>query len=100
MSSYAMFYLQFTENVDSANYYYNKAMLVGENILKSENSKLRVETCLSISSMMIANNKKNEAKEFLKMQLEKETDGDNIQLLSEVINAFDAYAKEVLNSTK
>ena len=109
-TSTALYYLKCKENAstsetivdyinenrnDSAEYYINKAMEMGKRLVKSNVPDQRLESYVTLTTLLLAQAKENEAKALLKEFKQLETDKENINELDMMLDDFN-YLKAML----
>lgn len=96
LSSYAMYHTLISKEVDSITMYCDKVFKYGNDSIKSINPKMRESGYIAIGSILIAKGNKDKAREFFAKSLDSESDSENIQLLQDILNNYDAYEKSLL----
>lgn len=81
------------EKQDSANYYFNKAISVADNLSETNDADKRLSSILTkVTSLVYLKNDK-EALTYLQEQVTRERDERNIEYLESTINDFDVFKK-------
>ena len=99
LGSLGSFFLA-TNQTDSANYYLNKCIQVSKENLNSGNDEIKEKGIMGVLHGLVLLNKDQEAKSFIKEQLQIYTSGEIEELLRSIDEDFDGFKQMELESAK